>query len=54
MSAEHIIEVWNRIDSEEPDISTELLMHLTASECGCDEGDVAYALIASGKWKEVA
>lgn len=44
-------DTWNRIESGEPDISTERLLQMTADEFGVDSGMVADALAESSKPK---
>jgi hypothetical protein len=44
MNAAQIVETWERIDADEPGISTEQLMARVCQECKCDAGDVVAAL----------
>jgi len=39
-----IIETWEVIEEDEPDVSTEQLFARVAAICKCDDGDVAEAL----------
>ena len=49
MSTGEIVAVWDAYESSEPDISTERLLAMTSSTCGCDDGDVVDALVAEGR-----
>lgn len=41
--------VYDVIEDQCPDISTERLLSMTADQAGCGIGDVVDALVASGK-----
>ena len=44
-----ITTIWSVIESDDPDISTEMLMHRTAKTCKCSTEEVCEALEAEKK-----
>lgn len=51
--ARWITSVWNIVEDEFPDKSTEFLLSLTADVCKCDVGEVTEALIATEEFVPV-
>ena len=49
---EEILEAWDRIEENEPDISTERLWAMVMDETGCEYDDVTEALALQAKKKE--
>lgn len=46
---QHIVDVWNEIEAEEPDISTERLIEMVCQRVGKDTGTVMDALEAEAR-----
>ncbi len=42
--ARQIADTYDRIENDDPDISTERLLAMTSMECDCDDSDVIEAL----------
>lgn len=49
---EEILEAWDRIEENEPDISTERLWAMVMDETGCEYDDVTEALALQAKKKK--
>ena len=47
-----IVEIWERIEGADPDISTERLLTMIQDETGADAGGITRAMVAAGKMVE--
>lgn len=51
---QEICDAWDRIEADDPDISTERLFAMTEDETGADAGEITDALYAKFKLEEKA